>query len=207
MCTIVKTMKCCAVRNIKMGSVHMLKLVMFSSVTRILQGGGVSVSDTFWIRIRLGYASDTFPDVSWKCRYVLCWIRVSDTFGPDWIRPKALVSPISLPRPGFRLQLPLRDRIAAAAVLDSSCSRSSLTPDLLSPSRSGGRRRAPSLAKIGRRRGPPFKTSKFFPELPPLSMFCCELKPPLLLSFAVNSLKMCHCQYQHNCWFQHDIYI
>ena len=32
MCTIVKTMKCCAVRNIKMGSVHMLKLVMFSGV-------------------------------------------------------------------------------------------------------------------------------------------------------------------------------
>ena len=64
-----------------------------NSVTRILLGGGVSVSDTFRIRI----PSDTFPDISWKCRYVLCWIRKSDTFGPDGIRPKPSVGPISPP--------------------------------------------------------------------------------------------------------------
>ena len=34
------------------------------SVTRILLGGGVSISDTYRIRIRPGYASDTFLAVS-----------------------------------------------------------------------------------------------------------------------------------------------
>ena len=38
--------------------------INITSVTRILLGGGVSVSDTDRIRIRPGYASDTFLAVS-----------------------------------------------------------------------------------------------------------------------------------------------
>jgi len=38
--------------------------INITSVTRILLGGGVSVSDTYRIRIRPGYASDTFLAVS-----------------------------------------------------------------------------------------------------------------------------------------------
>jgi len=64
-----------------------------ASVTRILLGGGVSVSDTYRIKIRPGYATDTFLAVSWKNGYVFAWIRVSDTIGPDGIQPKAVISP------------------------------------------------------------------------------------------------------------------
>ena len=64
-----------------------------TSVTQILLGGGVSVSDTYRIWIRPGYASDTFLAVSWKNGYVFAWIRVSDTFGPDGIQPEAVISP------------------------------------------------------------------------------------------------------------------
>ena len=71
----------------------MKQTTVATSVTRILLGGGVSVSDTYRIRIRPGYTSDTFLAVSWKNGYVFAWIRVSDTFGPDGIQPKAVISP------------------------------------------------------------------------------------------------------------------
>jgi len=47
-------------------SVKLIEFVhsVYISVTRILLGGGVSVSDTYRIRIRPGYASDTFLAVS-----------------------------------------------------------------------------------------------------------------------------------------------
>ena len=81
---------------------HRGQSILLSSVTRILLGGGVSVSDTYRIWIHPGYASDTFPAVSWKNRYILAWKRVSDTFGPDGIWPKVVVSPIRPPK--FRFE-------------------------------------------------------------------------------------------------------
>ena len=47
------------------------------------------VSDTDTPRIRLGYVSSRIL----KNGYVLAWIRVSDTFGPDGIHPKVIISP------------------------------------------------------------------------------------------------------------------
>ena len=50
-------------------------------VTWIRMGSGVSVSDTYRIRIRLGYVLDMLSAVSQKDGYVLAQIRVFDTYG------------------------------------------------------------------------------------------------------------------------------
>ena len=112
------------------------------------------------------YAPDVFPAVQ-KNRYVLAWIHVSDTFGPHGIRPKPTVSPITHPRSDFRRLVPpppwpnssrRNPRLVVLPFLPPARPRRPLDP------LAAGRRRAPSPAKIGRRRGPPFKTSKFFPH-------------------------------------------
>lgn len=73
------------------------------------RGGPYRVSDTPRIRIRLGYAADTYPYRTTKFGYVSCWIRVSDTFGLIWIRPMNENGPIlTLPNVTYCLPKPPR---------------------------------------------------------------------------------------------------
>jgi len=100
------------------------------------------VSDTDTPRICLGYVSSRI--LKMQIRFVLdtCIRHV-------WARWDT-----AHPRSNFRPPPPWDyEIITAAAILDSSCSRSSLTPDLLSPSGSGGRR-PPASSFPGKNRSP-----------------------------------------------------
>lgn len=60
-------------------------------------GGPYPVSDTYRIRIRLGYAMDTYPGRTKNIGYVFTQIRVSDTYGPYQILPAKQKCPASMP--------------------------------------------------------------------------------------------------------------
>ena len=99
------------------------------------------VSDTYQIRIRVGYILDTYPRRVSKIRYVLARILVSDTVGRHGIRPNTSSRP-SIPSP--------QSAVTGALPWASTSGHPSLTrlSGWLDPAAGG--RRAPSLAEFDR---------------------------------------------------------
>jgi len=84
------------------------------------RGGPYCVSDTYRIWIRHRYAADTYPSRTGSFEYLLAWIRVSDTFGPNWIRPMKCKRPKNLPRMSYSLHTLAPERRRASPRLRSA---------------------------------------------------------------------------------------